>query len=135
MAKLYEKGHKFEAGMVRPVDQNNDHLIDPNDDRVVIGHTRPRWTFGMTNAFSYKNFDFSFMLYGRFDYLVNTGGEWQGGRYTQRKIDYYNENNKNAEWTVRYHIDEGPLHELKKSQDRSGYIIYQTDHRISISEK
>ena len=98
MAKFNEKGHKFEAGMVRPVDQNNDHLIDPNDDRVVIGHTRPRWTFGMTNAFSYKNFDFSFMLYGRFDYLVNTGGEWQGGRYTQRKIDYYNENNKNAEY-------------------------------------
>ena len=98
MAKFNEKGHKFEAGMVRPVDQNNDHLIDPNDDRVVIGHTRPRWTFGMTNAFSYKNFDFSFMLYGRFDYLVDTGGEWQGGRYTQRKIDYYNENNKNAEY-------------------------------------
>ena len=37
MAKFNEKGHKFEAGMVRPVDQNNDHLIDPNDDRVVIG--------------------------------------------------------------------------------------------------
>ena len=25
-------------------------------------------------------------------YMVDTGGEWQGGRYMQRKINYYNEN-------------------------------------------
>ena len=98
MAKFNAKGHSFQAGMARPVDQNGDYKIDPNDDRVVIGHTRPRWTFGMTNTFSYKNFDLSVMLYGRFDYMVDTGGEWQGGRYTQRKINYYNENNKNAEY-------------------------------------
>lgn len=58
--------------------------------------------------------------------------------FLSKEVSYirtFIENNKNAEWTVRYHIDEGPLHELKKSQDRSGYIIYQTDHRISISEK
>ena len=98
MAKFNAKGHSFQAGMVRPVDQNGDYKIDPNDDRVIIGHTRPRWTFGMTNTFTYKNFDLSVMMYGRFDYMVDTGGEWQGGRYMQRKINYYNENNKNAEY-------------------------------------
>ena len=107
MAKFNAKGHSFQAGMVRPVDQNGDYKIDPNDDRVVIGHTRPRWTFGMTNTFSYKNFDLSVMLYGRFDYMVDTGGEWQGGRYTQRKINYYNENNKNAEYQKPIHDDGG----------------------------
>ena len=98
MAKFNANGHSFTAGMVRPVDQNGDYRIDPNDDRVIIGHTRPRWTFGMTNTFSYKNFDLSILLYGRFGYTVDTGGEWQGGRYMQRKIDYYNENNKDAEY-------------------------------------
>ena len=98
MAKFNAKGHSFQAGMVRPIDQNGDYKIDPNDDRVIIGHTRPRWTFGMTNTFTYKNFDLSVMMYGRFDYMVDTGGEWQGGRYMQRKINYYNENNKNAEY-------------------------------------
>ena len=107
MAKFNVKGHSFQAGMARPVDQNGDYKIDPNDDRVVIGHTRPRWTFGMTNTFSYKNFDLSVMLYGRFDYMVDTGGEWQGGRYTQRKINYYNENNKNAEYQKPIHDDGG----------------------------
>lgn len=107
MAKFNAKGHSFQVGMARPVDQNGDYKIDPNDDRVVIGHTRPRWTFGMTNTFSYKNFDLSVMLYGRFDYMVDTGGEWQGGRYTQRKINYYNENNKNAEYQKPIHDDGG----------------------------
>lgn len=98
MAKYNANGHSFSAGMVRPVDQNGDYKIDPNDDRVVIGHTRPRWTFGMTNTFSYRNLDLSFMVYGRFGYKVNTGGEWQGGRYMQRQINYYNENNQNADY-------------------------------------
>ena len=98
MAKFNANGHSFSPGMVKPVDQNGDYKIDPNDDRVIIGHTRPRWTFGMTNTFTYKNFDLSVMMYGRFDYMVDTGGEWQGGRYMQRKIDYYNENNQDAEY-------------------------------------
>ena len=73
MAEFNKKGHSFQVGMARPVDQNGDHKIDPNDDRIVVGHTRPRWTLGMTNTFSYKNFELSFMLYGRFDYMVDTG--------------------------------------------------------------
>lgn len=98
MAEYNKRGHSFQVGMVRPVDQDGNYKIDPNEDRVIVGHTRPRWTVGMSNTFSYKNFDLSIMLYGRFDYMVDTGGEWQGGRYMQRKIDYYNENNKNAEY-------------------------------------
>ena len=49
------------------------------------------------------------------------------------KEELFIENNKNAEWAVKYHIDKGPLQELKKSQDRSGYIIYQADQRIHVS--
>ena len=84
--------------MARPVDQNGDYKINPNDDRVMIGHTNPRWTLGMTNSFSYKNFSLSVFMYGRLGYTYDTGGEWQGGRYTQRSISYYNENNKDAQY-------------------------------------
>ena len=76
MAKFNENGNKFSAGMIRPVDQNGDNRIDPNNDRVVIGNTNPHWILGMTNTFTYKGFDLSFMLYGRFGYKVSTGGEW-----------------------------------------------------------
>lgn len=98
MAKYNANGNNFSAGMVRPKDQNNDYKIDANNDRVVIGNTNPNWVLGMTNTFTYQSFDFSFMLYGRFGYKVSTGGEWQGGRYMQRAINYYNENNHNSEY-------------------------------------
>src|SRR5690606_6909827 len=98
MAKFNANGLHFQAGMARPVDQNGDYRINPNDDRIIVGHTRPRWTVGMNNNFSFGNFDFSFFIYGRLGYTYNTDGEWQGSHYMQRSISYYNENNKNAEY-------------------------------------
>ncbi len=98
MEKFNENGHSFEVGMARPVDQNDDYIIDANYDRKVVGHTRPRWTLGFNNSLTYKNIDFSFFLYGRLGYTYDTDGEWQGGRYVQRSISYYNENNKNSEY-------------------------------------
>lgn len=98
MAKFNANGHKFQAGMTRPVDQNGDHKIDPNEDRVIVGHTDPRWTLGLSSNFTYKGWDLGIQLYGRMDYTYSTGGIWVGGRYNVRKYDYYNENNKNAEY-------------------------------------
>lgn len=40
------------------------------------------------------------------------------------------ESNKNSEWAYDSHIEEGPLKSLRKSQDRSGWIIYSSDHKI-----
>ncbi len=89
-------GNSFSPGFTRVEDLNGDHKIDPNNDRQIIGSTRPRWVVGMSNTFSYKGFDLSIFLYGRLNYLYNTGGEGQAGRGVTRQIDYYNENNQNA---------------------------------------
>lgn len=88
--------NSFSPGFTRVADLNGDHKIDPNNDRQIIGYTRPRWVVGMTNTVSYKNFDLSIFLYGRLSYLYNTGGEGEAGRGVTREISYYNENNKNA---------------------------------------
>jgi hypothetical protein len=98
MAKFNANGHSFQVGMARPVDQNGDYRIDANHDQKIVGRTRPRWTVGLSNTLTYKNLDFSFFIYGRLDYTFNTGGEGQGGRYVQRSISYYNENNKDADY-------------------------------------
>jgi TonB-linked SusC/RagA family outer membrane protein len=90
------KNNSFSPGFTRVADINGDNKIDPNNDRQIIGWTRPRWVVGMTNTFSYKDFDLSIFLYGRLNYLNNTGGEGEAGRGVTRQIDYYNENNKNA---------------------------------------
>jgi len=91
-------GHKFYPGNVRVADLNGDNKIDANNDRQIIGWTRPRWVVGMTNTLNYKQFDLSIFLYGRLNYLYNFGGEGQDARRVQRKINYYTENNTDAEF-------------------------------------
>jgi len=91
-------GNVFTPGQVRPIDQNGDNKIDGNFDRVIIGHTRPRYVVGLTNTFTYKNFELSIFIYGRLKYWFNQGGEAQTARGNQRKIDYWTELNQDAEY-------------------------------------
>jgi len=91
-------GHKFYPGNVRVADLNGDNKIDANNDQQIIGWTRPRWVVGMTNTVNYKQLDLSIFLYGRLNYLYNSGGEGQSARGTNREIDYYTENNTDAEF-------------------------------------
>ena len=97
MEKFNANGHEFEPGKVKPVDQNGDYVIDDKD-RVILGNKNPRWTMGWSNTFSYKGFDLSIELYGRFKYMISTGGEGQYGMYNQREIDYWTPDNTDAEW-------------------------------------
>ena len=91
-------GHKFYPGNVRVADLNGDNKIDANNDQQIIGWTRHRWVVGMTNTVNYKQLELSVFLYGRLNYLYNFGGEGEDARRVQRKIDYYTENNTNAEF-------------------------------------
>lgn len=95
--KLFNaNGNTFTPGSVRIQDVNKDNKIDPNNDRQIIGWTRPRWVVGMTNAFTYKNLSLEIFIYGRMNYKYNYGGEVQAARSVNRVINYYNENNTNA---------------------------------------
>jgi len=96
MQAFNANGGSFTVGSVRVADLNGDHKIDANNDRAIIGWTSPRWIVGMTNVVTYKDFDFSIFIYGRLNYLYNTGGEGEAARGVQRTIDYYTENNTDA---------------------------------------
>jgi TonB-linked SusC/RagA family outer membrane protein len=97
--KLFNaNGNTFTPGNVKIQDLNGDNKIDPNNDRQIIGWTRPRWVVGMTNSVSYKNFTLDVFIYGRLNYKYNYGGEVQAARSVNRVINYYNENNTNAEF-------------------------------------
>ena len=89
-------GNGFTPGSVKVEDVNGDSKIDPNNDRQIIGWTRPRWVVGMTNTINYKGVELSFFLYGRLHYMYSYGGEAEAARYVTRAVDYYNENNTNA---------------------------------------
>lgn len=97
MAKWAENGTNFSPGMVRPVDQNGDYKMGP-DDRVILGNTTPRWTLGWTNSFTWKGFELGFQIFGRLGYKFNTNGEAMTAHANQREIDYWTPDNPNAEW-------------------------------------
>lgn len=97
MAKFNENGHSFTAGSVRPVDQNGDYKID-SEDRVILGNKRPSFTGGWTNTFTFYGVEIAIDLYGRFGYMISTGGEGQLGMYAQRKIDYWTPSNTGAKY-------------------------------------
>lgn len=58
-------------------DQNKDGVIDEND-MVTLGTPYPKFTWGLTNDFRYKNFDLSFVIQGS-----------QGAKVFNIDPDYY----------------------------------------------
>jgi len=58
-------------GDIKVKDVNNDGKIT-TDDRITYNRS-PKYTAGLNNRFSYKNFDFSFFITGRFDYYIDYG--------------------------------------------------------------
>ena len=54
-----------QPGYIKFADLNNDGKIDATNDREVIGSGQAKWQGGITNRFTYKGFDLSFVVYAR----------------------------------------------------------------------
>ncbi|HZL11979.1 MAG TPA: TonB-dependent receptor [Prolixibacteraceae bacterium] len=93
MAKFNANGHTYEAGDIKVRDLNDDYTIDANNDRKVIGSYNPKWTGGMTNTFTYKDFELSLFIYARWGFLMDGGAADMQGLYQSRDIDYWRTDN------------------------------------------
>ncbi|MCX6301288.1 MAG: TonB-dependent receptor [Bacteroidia bacterium] len=98
MALFNANGSQFAPGKIRVKDQNGDYRIDGNYDRVIIGNTRPLWTLGLTNTFSYKGIELSAFLTGRLKYMSGVGEALTGMYGDQRVVDYWTPDNTGAEY-------------------------------------
>lgn len=62
-------------GQFKYVDQNNDGVIEPVNDRKVIGYESPSYRFSVNNAFTYKNFSLTIFINsiqgGKNHYMAN----------------------------------------------------------------
>ena len=101
-------------GTRRFKDLNGDGVITDKD-RRVIGDPNPKFTFGITNNFTYKSFDLNFLLQG------SIGGDmWNFTDFLQNRIgnrskaanDYFTPSNINAKYPTpgqtpgyEYHSD------------------------------
>ena len=56
---------KSMVGQVKYQDTDGNGAIDDRD-KVIVGDTNPKFTYGITNSFSYKDFTLSFFLQGTY---------------------------------------------------------------------
>jgi TonB-linked SusC/RagA family outer membrane protein len=88
-------------GEIKVEDINGDGKINA-DDRQFLGSVVPKFALGMTNRFTYKGFDLSFFLYGRFGFMIrsqfHTGNNTLAGRYNNLDVDYWTPDNPTNEF-------------------------------------
>jgi hypothetical protein len=94
-------------GQIRIEDKDGNGIIN-GDDRQILGNFQPKWEGGLTNRFSFKNFDLTVVMYARMGmkvvvpYVTSDGGfagyfAFNQGRVNQLKVDYWTpENPTNA---------------------------------------
>ncbi len=97
-------GSSAQAGWVKVKDQTGDGKIT-SEDKTILGTETPAWTAGMTNTFTYKNWDFSFFFYTVQDVFAYDG-TWsvfgRANKYNEKRlsfIDYWTPSNPSNTWS------------------------------------
>ena len=84
------------VGEIKIQDTNGDGRINSLD-RVILGSAVADFAIGMTNRFTYKGFDVSFFLFGRFGSMIRSQFHQSFnslfGRYNNLAVDYWTPNN------------------------------------------
>ncbi len=114
-AKFYpgDKANPLGAGVgqVKVQDTNGDGVITAAD-RVLLGSDIPNFSAGFTTRFTYKGFDLSAFLFGRFGNMIVSGFHQNNnalaGRYQQIKVDYWTPNNPTNEFPRPFSTQEFP---------------------------
>jgi TonB-dependent starch-binding outer membrane protein SusC len=58
-------------GEIRIKDQNDDGKIDSQNDRIILGTPRPKWSGGFDNTIKFKGFDLNAFIFARFGQMIN----------------------------------------------------------------
>lgn len=113
-------------------DSNNDgkpDLIGP-DDRVILGSDIPSVYGGLNNRFTFKGFDFSFFLYYRLGYTIdsefNLSNASMQGRYNNIDVDYWTIDNPTNEYPRPNFAQEGPAYGNTLRYFDGGFVKLRT---------
>ncbi|MEX0987885.1 MAG: TonB-dependent receptor [Bacteroidales bacterium] len=90
-ASLYGR----QPGDLKQRDVNNDTIIN-DQDRLILGSPRPKWTAGINSTMRYKGFDLTVFIYARIGHMVRDNIELQWApdrRENSMERDYWTPNN------------------------------------------
>ncbi len=108
----------FIPGGLKLVDINNDGTLDAKD-RTVNGNPYPDFTWGITNTFKYKGFDFNFMFQG------SQGGSLINGDANYNETKRYNNSYNQNRWVSPANIGDG-----KTPYSTAGFNWMLTDYVV-----
>ena len=97
----FNRSNTVWVGDIKYKDLNSDGVIDEND-RTYIGSPMPKYTFGWTNTFRYKDFDLTIFINGSYGNKVFN--------YLRMKLDGMN--------SVSYRSQQGLLKWICRQQFR-----------------
>lgn len=81
-------------GDIRYLDKNGDGIINPDNDRFIVGNDFPRYTFGFSYGFEYQNFYMSMLWQG-----VGKRSKWMRGE----SVEAFHNNNEGP--IFDFHMD------------------------------
>ena len=108
----------LKQGGLKIVDVNGDGVLDTND-RTIIGDPYPDFTWGITNNFSYKNFDLSFSLQGV-----------QGGELINGDPNYTESRSRNLSYNSNRWISPQNPGDGKTPYEQLGFNWMLTDYVV-----
>jgi TonB-dependent starch-binding outer membrane protein SusC len=88
-------------GDIRVWDQDGNGSINSQNDRIILGNPRPKWSGGLENTVTYKGFDFRVFVFARVGQMIQADryGKFnaQGTEVNMEHMDYWTpENPTNA---------------------------------------
>lgn len=101
--KWKANGYNFEPGQYKPIEKNVNYKLE-DDDKEIVGNRNPKVVLGLTNNFSYKNWELSFFLYGRlgqkyyYNLNPNASGDYIVYGRKAKLGDFWTEDNPNAKY-------------------------------------
>ncbi|WP_158622413.1 TonB-dependent receptor [Pedobacter sp. KBW06] len=126
----YLTGSNSLVGTVKVADVTGDNKITA-DDRVILGSRQPKLEGGMTNRFTYKNFDFSFVAYFKYGGKLKSGihGGWsntfQAG-YNNLDVDYWIPDNPVNYWPKPNSTLQNPVYKSTLDLFDASYLKIRT---------
>ncbi|WP_276483726.1 TonB-dependent receptor [Paraflavitalea pollutisoli] len=100
-------------GEIRIKDQNNDGKIETQNDRIILGTPRPKWSGGFDNTVKYKGFDLNVFFFARIGQMINAD---RYGRFDAQGLG-------NSTTGLNYWTPENPSNDYPRP-NKNGNLLY-----------
>jgi len=116
-------------GEIRVQDTDKNGVITPAD-RLVLGNDIPSAYGGLNNRLAYKGFDFSFFLYYRLGYMLDSrfsaDQATMQGRYNNLSVDYWTIDNPTNSYPRPNRVQESPAYGSTLRYQDGGFVKLRT---------